>query len=109
VAVHAWRDAMLDTSVSLLIDWDAVIAQEHQLLAERLAGWGAKYPDVPVERAVVMDRPTHALRERSVGAQLLVVGSRGRGGLVGTLLGSVSQTLLHHAACPVVIVRHDSR
>jgi nucleotide-binding universal stress UspA family protein len=108
VAVHTWRDAMLDTSVSLLIDWDAVAVEEHQLLAERLAGWAAKYPDVAVERVVTMDRPTHALQERSEGAQLLVVGSRGRGGLMGTILGSVSQTLLHHAACPVVIVRPDS-
>jgi nucleotide-binding universal stress UspA family protein len=106
-AVHAWRDAMIDTSVSLLIDWDAVEAEEQALLAERLAGWAAKYPDVAVERVVALDRPAHALRERSVGAQLLVVGSRGRGGFAGMLLGSVSQTLLHHAACPVVIVRPD--
>ncbi len=100
---------MIDTSVSLLVDWDAVQVEEHQLLAERLAGWAAKYPDVAVERVVTMDRPTHALQERSAGAQLLVVGSRGRGGVVGTILGSVSQTLLHHAACPVVIVRPDIR
>lgn len=108
VAVHAWRDAMIDTSVSLLIDWDGVEAEEQALLAERLAGWAARYPDVAVERVVALDRPAHALQERSVRAQLLVVGSRGRGGLTGMLLGSVSQTLLHHAACPVVIVRPDS-
>jgi nucleotide-binding universal stress UspA family protein len=105
VAVHTWRDTMVDASVAPLIDWDAVETEEQVLLAERLAGWAAKYPDVAVERVVARDRPAHALRERSVGAQLLVVGSRGRGGMAGTLLGSVSQTLLHHAACPVAVVR----
>ena len=105
VAVHAWQDAMIDTSVELLYDWTSVETSEQQVLAERLAGWASKYPDVEVERVVVRDRPAHALQERSVGAELLVVGSRGRGGLVGALLGSVSQKLLHHAACPVVIVR----
>jgi nucleotide-binding universal stress UspA family protein len=108
VAVHAWQDEMLGTSVELLVDWHAAAAEQHQLLAERLAGWGAKYPDVPVERVVVLDRPAHALRARSVGAQLVVVGSRGRGGFVGTVLGSVSRSVLHHAACPVAIVRPDA-
>lgn len=107
VALHTWRDTMVDGSVAPLIDWAAVEAEEQQVLAERLAGWAVKYPDVAVERVVARDRPAHALRERSRGAQLLVVGSRGRGGLVGTLLGSVSQTLLHHAACPVMVVRPD--
>lgn len=107
VAVHTWRDSMVDGSVAPLIDWDAVVVEEQAVLAERLAGWSVKYPDVPVERVVTRDRPAHALRERSRGAQLLVVGSRGRGGLVGTLLGSVSQTLLHHASCPVLVVRPD--
>ena len=108
VAVHTWRDTMIDTAVAMLIDWAAVEAEEQRLLAGRLAGWSAKYPDVRVEQVVARDRPAHALRERSVGAQLLVVGSRGRGGLAGLLLGSVSQTLLHHAACPVAVVRSDA-
>ncbi len=108
VAVHTWRDTMLDASVAPLIDWDAVTAGQQHRLAERVAGWAAKYPDVAVEQVVTKDRPAHALRERSAGAQLLVVGSRGRGGVAGTVLGSVSQTLLHHAACPVVIVRPDA-
>ncbi len=107
VAVHIWRDTLVDASVAPLIDWDAVALEEQQVLAERLAGWSAKYPDVVVERVVERDRPAHVLQQRSVGAQLLVVGSRGRGGLGGTLLGSVSQALLHHAACPVAIVRPD--
>jgi nucleotide-binding universal stress UspA family protein len=105
VAVHAWHDLVLDPWFAPMIDWDVLAADERQLLAQRLAGWGAKYPDVQVERVVVKDRPAHALQARSVGAQLLVVGSRGRGGASGMLLGSVSQALLGHAECPVAIVR----
>ena len=105
IAVHAWQDLVLDPWFAPMIDWDVIAADERQLLAERLAGWGTKYPDVQVERVVVKDRPAHALQTRSVGAQLLVVGSRGRGGASGMLLGSVSQALLGHAECPVAIVR----
>lgn len=59
---------------------------------------------VKVERRVVEDRPAAALVEESRGADMVVVGSRGRGGFTGLLLGSVSQQVAHHAACPVVIV-----
>lgn len=105
VAVHTWNDYVLDAAVSPLLDWDAIESDEHQLLAERLAGWGEKYPDIEVRRVVARDRPAHALLEQSAGAQLLVVGSRGRGGFTGLLLGSVSHAVLHHSPCPVAIVR----
>jgi len=59
---------------------------------------------VEIERRVVEDRPAAALVDESRGADLLVVGSRGHGGFAGLLLGSVSQQVAHHAACPVVIV-----
>ena len=63
---------------------------------------------VEIERRVVEDRPAAALVEESRSADLVVVGSRGHGGFAGLLLGSVSQQVAHHAACPVVIV-HDDR
>ena len=105
VAVHAWRDMVVDPTMAPLLDWDALESDEREVLAERMAGWTEKYPDVPVRRLVVRQRAARALVEESGRAQLIVVGSRGRGGVQGMLLGSVSQALLHHAHCPVAVVR----
>jgi nucleotide-binding universal stress UspA family protein len=109
VAVHAWTDSVLEAAVAPLLDWDAIEADEHRLLAERLAGWSEKYPDVAVRRVVARDRPAHALIEQATGtaAQLVVVGSRGRGSAAGLVLGSVSHAVLHHSPCPVAVVRAD--
>ena len=105
VAVHAWRDMLVDPTMAPLVDWDAVESDEREVLAERLAGLRTSHPDLVVRKLVVRDRPARALVDESRGAQLVVVGSRGRGGLRGLLLGSVSQQLLHHAHCPVAVVR----
>ncbi|MEU0529969.1 universal stress protein [Amycolatopsis tolypomycina] len=61
--------------------------------------------DVDVEQVVVHAHPRKELVDRSGGAQLVVLGDRGRGGFPGLLLGSTGQALLHHAACPVHLVR----
>ncbi len=66
------------------------------------------YPDVVVHRILALDRPVRALLDEAAGARLLVVGSRGRGALSGTLLGSTSQALLHRAPCPVAVVRYQA-
>ena len=63
------------------------------------------YGVVPVRPVVVKARPAHALLAQAKGATLLVIGFRGHGGLSEVLLGSVSQHVLHHAPCPVVIIR----
>ena len=102
VAVYAWRDLLLDQPTPLD---DAIEQQARADLAERLAGWCGKYPDVDVRRVLVRDAPARAIVEQSVTAQLVVVGSQGRGGLGGLLLGSVSNAVLHRAGCPVVVVR----
>jgi nucleotide-binding universal stress UspA family protein len=110
VAVHTWLDIAFTgawTALPTTIDWDAVEVDETMLLDERLAGWQEKYPDVAVERVVLRDRPVRALLDKAEGAQLLVVGTRGHGPLVGMGLGSTSQALLHHAECPVAVVRPD--
>jgi nucleotide-binding universal stress UspA family protein len=57
-----------------------------------------------IEKTVVHGSAARALLEAAKGADLIVVGSRGRGGFAGLLLGSVSQQVVQHAPCPVVIV-----
>jgi nucleotide-binding universal stress UspA family protein len=74
-------------------------------LSESLAGWQDRYPDVVVRPELVHGHSRHALVERSRTAQLVVLGSHGRDTFKGLVLGSVSQTLLHHSACPVAVVR----
>lgn len=75
--------------------------------SEAVAGWSEKYPDVQVRQHTLRAHPVQALVDHSRGAELVVVGSRGRGGFGGMLLGSVSQGVLHHAHCPVMVVRSD--
>ena len=105
LAVHAWRELFIDPVTLPSLDWDAVEQEEQAELAERLAGWQEKYPDVDVQRLVVRDQPAQVLVEQSAHAQLVVVGSHGRGGVTGLVLGSVDHAVLHRADCPVAIVR----
>ncbi|MEU4524687.1 universal stress protein [Amycolatopsis sp. NPDC024027] len=110
VALYTWHDG--DTA-GLFSDGNVAFQGEdlqdsgRRLLAQRLAGWQEKYPDVHVERRVEHDKPRSRLLSASHGAQLVVVGSRGRGGFTGLVLGSTSQALLHHASCPVMVVRTE--
>jgi nucleotide-binding universal stress UspA family protein len=62
----------------------------------------------PVRRRVVEGHPARALADVAAGADLLVVGSRGHGGFTGLLLGSVSEYVVTHAPCPVVVIRHPA-
>jgi nucleotide-binding universal stress UspA family protein len=105
IATHCWLDQVYAGEVGALIDWEAVRVHEEAVLAQRLAGWAEKYPNVPVRRIVLRDAPGHALVEHSAEAGLLVVGSHGRGGVTGTLLGSVSLAAIRHAQSPVAVVR----
>jgi nucleotide-binding universal stress UspA family protein len=108
VAVHAWAESAADTSLlshSAPPDFEAAQQLAHKTLAERLAGWQEKYPDVCVNREVVRDNPSLALLRFAERARLVVVGTRGRGGFEGLVLGSTGQHLLHHAPCPVAVVR----
>ena len=73
-------------------------------MSEALAGWSQKYPDVEVHHAVIRDHPVPGLIAESLNQELLVVGTRGRHALAGTLLGSVSQGVLHHADLPVAVI-----
>jgi nucleotide-binding universal stress UspA family protein len=68
-------------------------------------------PDGPVKVSTTVREGNAAqvLLDASHGADLLVVGSRGHGGFTEALLGSVSQACVHHAWCPVVIIRGSVR
>ncbi|GAA0527602.1 universal stress protein [Saccharopolyspora subtropica] len=107
VAVHVWIDVGPEPWQA--VDEDAERAEIDQaaraVLAERLAGWQERHPDVEVHRVVERDRPVRSLVRHAADAQLVVVGSRGRGGMTGLLLGSTSRALLHMAPCPVLIAR----
>lgn len=103
VVVHAY-DRMLDAAPFPMVNLSAVQAQEEQLLARRLAEWSPRYPAVRVEPVVERERAATLLTHQTKRARLLVVGTHGRGSLVGDLLGSVSQAVLHRAECPVVVV-----
>ncbi|MFJ2473813.1 universal stress protein [Streptomyces sp. NPDC087659] len=111
LALHAWTpwNAPLpppqDPSMPYANPPGAVTEAEERLLAEALAGRRETYPGVPVEHRLVRGDTRKALIEASGSARILVVGARGRGGFKGLLLGSVSQAMLHHAHCPVAVVR----
>ncbi|HLT85651.1 MAG TPA: universal stress protein [Phototrophicaceae bacterium] len=82
--------------------YDEVAGEFAKVTADRLNEWHERYPDVPVELRLVRERPVRALVAASAEASIVVVGSRGRGGLTGLLLGSVSRGVAHRA--PVVAV-----
>ena len=103
VALHASYDS--DPFGIHELEWAVGEPRAHEALAERLAGWQERYPDVTVRRIVVFDRPARHLLERVEAAQLVVVGSRGRGGFAGLLLGSVSTAVAQAARIPVIVAR----
>jgi nucleotide-binding universal stress UspA family protein len=106
VALHAWCDH--DTSGMPSIEWSACQSTAQETLAERLAGWEERYPNVRVRRLVVWEHPARHLLEESESAQVVVVGSHGRGGYAGMLLGSVSTAVVHAARTPVIVARANT-
>lgn len=103
VAVHAWSDTGVFEFPGA--DWSTQQAEAEEVLSERLSGWQERYPDVLVRRVVVADKPAHQLLEQAESAQLLVLGSHGRGGFAGMLLGSVGTAVVHAAKMPVIVAR----
>ncbi len=103
VALHAYRDA--DLPQVLNIQWSRDNPIPPQALADRVARWLERYPDVSIHPRIVCDNPARHLLDESESAQLVVVGSRGRGGFAGMLLGSVSTAVAHAARVPVIVAR----
>ncbi len=106
IAVHAWRN--WDFGQWPDLDIDEMQTRAEEVLSERLAGWGERYPDVTVERIVVCNNPAKAVLVESERAQLVVVGSHGRGGFAGMLLGSVSSAVVQASRMPVLVVRRSN-
>ncbi|SBT40198.1 Nucleotide-binding universal stress protein, UspA family [Micromonospora narathiwatensis] len=109
VAVHAWlypSPVGPGDIVPLVYDPEKLRAEEERVLAEAVAGWAERYPEVRVRRKLVEATAARALVEESAEAQLTVVGAHGRSTLGGMLLGSVSHAVLHHSRSPLAIVRH---
>lgn len=110
-AVLAWDDAEVRGLVAAgrLLD-QVEDDRAHAVIAEQLAGWREKYPDVVVEQVVRRGRATEALLRQDpdeIEPEMIVVGSRGRGGFAGLLLGSTSHSLIGHSRRPVVVVRPE--
>ena len=112
IAVHTWMDPQVQAAAAGIAlteeDWKQLEEQQLETLSERLAGFSDRYPDVTIERFVTRDRAVRALVEKSEDAQLVVVGSHGRGGFTGMVLGSTSRALLQASPCPVMVVRPES-
>jgi len=109
IALHAWTDPRLSDFKELFpnVNWDAQLSDEEETLAERLAGWQERYPDVPILRKIEVGDAASPLIEASKRAQLIVVGSHGRGGFAGMLLGSVGAAVVNRARIPVIVARQS--
>ncbi len=112
LAMHVWNtwserayEGPGDPLNAAVADVDHLRQAEQDLLDETVASPQETYSQVAVERRLVRSRIRPALIDAGRDAQLVVTGARGRGGFTGLLLGSVSQALLHHAHCPVAVVR----
>ncbi|MEU1883590.1 universal stress protein [Streptosporangium sp. NPDC020072] len=105
-ALHAWQlPVMAVGSVAYTPLIEDISGTEERLATEILAPWRERHPEVEVEQTVLFEHPVFALGEASKAADLVVVGSRGLGGFGSAVLGSVSHGVLHHASCPVAVVR----
>jgi nucleotide-binding universal stress UspA family protein len=106
VALHAWSDVAVFPILGM--DWRTYRDEGDEVLGERLAGWQERYPEVQVHRRLVCDVPARWLIDESKDAQLVVLGSRGRGGYAGMHLGSVTSAVLQSVRVPVIVARNGS-
>lgn len=108
IAVHAWRDPASASPLSPITAMSSIEGVERaaaHVLSESLAELEREHPAAQVEPRLVRAHAADALLGEARPGAVIVVGSRGRGGFRGLLLGSVSQSILHNATCPVEIVR----
>ena len=105
-AVTAWQiPATWGYGYSMALEIPDLGRAAGRALDEAIAEEAAQAPGVEIRPVVVQENPARALLDAAKGADLLVVGSRGHGGFTEAILGSVGQHCVHHATCPVVIIR----
>lgn len=108
--LHAWSspwEAWGETDVPPPAVGYGEAERREQLLEPEIREVRRSHPDLDIAPLVVNDLIARALIDASDDADVVVVGSRGRGGFAGLLLGSVGQQVVHHARCPVVVVPQD--
>lgn len=105
IVLHAYSDSEVPQLTA--VPWWALDSDAERQLSQFLAPYRERYPEVVVRYHMVRDHPARHLVEESESAQLVVVGNRGRGGLAGMLLGSVSSTLVHATTTPVIVAHRD--
>jgi len=106
--IHAWR-SLSSRRGEMGAPFEDRFGEEmnlaERILSEAVAGLRERYPDVKLDPEAIPVAPSRCLADASAAASLLVVGSRGLGAFSGMLLGSTSQSVLHHAQCSVAVVR----
>jgi nucleotide-binding universal stress UspA family protein len=108
VAVRAWWNALGDAPAIHardLEDASGIVGEQERVLSEALAGWQEKFPGIHIVRAVENEHPAKALIGHSAAADLVVVGAQGERGVYNFVIGSITDALLRHAQCPVVVAR----
>jgi nucleotide-binding universal stress UspA family protein len=106
-AIYAWRPPYVGEAggmAAAAVSWADLAAAAQEVLDNAVDPVAAEAPDVTFERRCLEGPPALTLIEESKDATMLVVGSRGHGGFLGLLLGSVAHHVAHHAPCPVVVV-----
>jgi nucleotide-binding universal stress UspA family protein len=111
--VSAWEVPVSTYHAGLAPSLDPTMLDAFRERAEQIADDAAAtakkaQPSVEVEALTVTGQPADALLAQGADAELIVVGRRGLGGFRSLLLGSVSQQVVHHATCPVVVVQHPA-
>ncbi|GAA2987159.1 universal stress protein [Streptosporangium longisporum] len=104
-ALYAWQAPVHAYAPEIVYDMDEIRRAQHQVAADKLASWRQTYPQVKVVEDVRSGHPVEVLTAASERADLVVVGSHGRGALGSLVLGSVSRGVLHHARGTVAVVR----
>jgi len=104
--VHAWHVPYIGvySAATAMFEPGPFEEAAESTIEDALAGEDLSGLAHPVERVISQGSPAVAILNAAKGADLVVVGTRGRGGFSGLLLGSVSHQVVHHAECPVVVV-----